>query len=109
MEKNFSENFEKALRAVEGAESGRVDVEARGICQACLRQHVAKPYSKMKVKSNFTGEPMNYKPGSLVMVKHGYERPGHGYLVGGCWGVGLQDLLRDGSVNDMIERYSRGA
>lgn len=105
MEKNFNENFEKALSAVQAAESGKVDVAARGTCQACLEQYVAKPYTKMKEKSRFTGEPMNYKPGSLVMVKHGYERPGHGYLVGECWGVGHPPFQLDCAITKHWHRY----
>lgn len=70
----FEDQYEKALQAVRRAESGERDVEARGVCQVCLRPLVAKPTRE--------------SGGKMVMVKHGYERPGYGYLVGECSGVG---------------------
>lgn len=100
--------YEKAMaaaKAIEDAERGKADVEARGTCQACLRQFVAKPYTKMKEISLFTGEKMNYKTGTLVMVKHGFERPGHGYLVGECWGVGHPPFELDVEITKHWRQY----
>lgn len=71
---SFEQDYEKALAAVQGAEAGRIDIEARGHCQACLRDIAAKPQSRSK--------------GTISIVKHGYERPGYGYLVGECPGTG---------------------
>jgi len=48
-----------------------------GTCQACFRLIALK------------GERM---------VHHGYERPGHGYIVGDCWGVGAKPYELDVSV-----------
>lgn len=44
--------------------------DARGECQACFRWFVGR-----------------HSGTTLLLVNHGYERPGHGYLVGRCWGV----------------------
>lgn len=59
----------------------------------------------MKEKSRFTGEPMNYPKGSLVMVKHGFMRPGHGYLVGECWGVGHRPFELDCTITKHWRHY----
>jgi hypothetical protein len=104
----LEKDFQKAMvaaEAVEKAKRGQVDVEARGTCQACLGGYVAKPYSRMKEKSHFTGEPMNYPKGALVMVKHGFTRPGHGYLVGECWGVGHPPFQLDCTITKHWLRY----
>jgi hypothetical protein len=91
---------EEGLRAVEAAESGRADVEARGTCQVCLMHFAVRG----QVRSG----------GKMSLVKHGYKRPGVGWLVGECKGTGhppfeldcqltrqWRDLLRDVAVPDI--------
>jgi hypothetical protein len=39
------------------------------------------------------------------MVKHGFERPGHGYLVGECWGVGHPPLELDVKITKHWRQY----
>ena len=46
------------------------DKKVTGTCQACFRRFATKENGVTR-----------------VLVNHGYERPGHGYLVGRCWGV----------------------
>lgn len=54
--------------------SSSSDTVLAGECQACFRQFVIHGTNHA-----------NYG-----MVLHGYERPGHGYIVGQCWGVAEQ-------------------
>lgn len=48
-----------------------------GTCAICHNEQVVQ------------SRPMTIRaPGNERMVNHGYQRPGHGYLVGACFGVG---------------------
>lgn len=45
-----------------------------GLCAACMRSFVVQPD----------------RQGTLRLVHHGYQRPGYGYIVGDCPGVGYE-------------------
>ena len=66
-----------------------------GNCQACE--------GDFKLYSVVSGEP---KDDDLRMVHHGYQRPGHGYIVGDCPGVGEKPYERS---KERVERMLSGA
>src|SRR4051812_32658676 len=55
-----------------------------GTCQACFGAFAVKSTSGIESQ--------------LEMVHHGYKRPGNGYIVGDCWGVGKKPYELDVKV-----------
>jgi hypothetical protein len=63
-----------------------VDAATRyiGNCQICEGDFKVVPaqIKRVEIDGQTVEQPMDGK-----MVHHGYKRPGHGYIVGDCWGV----------------------
>jgi hypothetical protein len=85
MANSFEEQYKKAILAASGDRklTHGLDPEAsyKGTCQACFRSFVVK-----KATRRPSGFHHDDNRGMLVVVLHGYERPGSGYLEGECMG-----------------------
>jgi hypothetical protein len=75
---SFDKSFEKALSAAGAPKTLHglpADARYQGTCQACFGSYVTK-----------AARPRKGGKFDLLVVLHGYERPGHGYIQGECPG-----------------------
>jgi hypothetical protein len=76
----------KTRNKVAKAERDFVDRGARcGICPCCFGDYVVH---RTEIAETQKGKILTSE--KLEMVHHGYERPGIGYIVGDCYGVGFE-------------------
>jgi len=92
MTTSLEKSFDKAMVAVHGLPA---EGDYLGTCQACFGQFVVK--QRKSSESRAGGGWKRANAGKLVVVLHGYKRPGVGYIIGDCLGQGEEpfELAKD--------------
>jgi hypothetical protein len=114
MPKKLEEQFERALNEAKDQSLPKVvhglsvDGSYVGTCQACFGQYVVKQFKSSESRAG--GDMLKPMPkGKLVVVLHGYERPGHGYVTGECPGRGHEPFEVAKDVTELFqEKLKRG-
>lgn len=78
-----------------------------GTCQACFGQYVVKQAKSGESRAGSGDGFEKYRSlplGSLVVVLHGYSRPGHGHTEGECPGRGAEPFELS---KDLTEKFKR--